>query len=197
MYLDKNGNVIKDMSTLGYKAIGVPGSVAGMVYAQKHWGKLTLSQVMQPAIRLARDGFTLDYAEAEALKHSGLEKFPESRRIFERDGDYYQAGEVFRQPELAKTLERIAENPDDFYRGSLARELATAMQKGGGLITDGRPGRLRGQRAAADSRHAIADTRSSARLRRLQAVWRWSKASTYWKATILRKKGTAPPRVST
>ena len=135
MYLDKNGDVIKDMSTLGYKAIGVPGSVAGMAYAQKHWGKLTLSQVMQPAIRLARDGFTLDYAEAKGLKHSELEKFPDSRRIFERDGNYYQAGEVFRQPELAKTLERIAENPDDFYRGSLARALAAAMQKGGGLIT--------------------------------------------------------------
>jgi gamma-glutamyltranspeptidase/glutathione hydrolase len=135
MYLDSNGNVIKDMSTLGYKAIGVPGSVAGMTYAEKRWGKLTLHQVMEPAIRLARDGFTLNYAEAMELRHPGLEKFPESYRIFQRDGNYYQPGEVFRQPELAKTLERIAENPDDFYHGALAKELAAAMQKGGGLIT--------------------------------------------------------------
>ncbi len=77
MYLDKNGDVVKDMSTLGYKAIGVPGSVAGMVYAQKHWGKLTLAQVMQPAIRLARDGFTLDHAEALAVASMpGMEQFP-------------------------------------------------------------------------------------------------------------------------
>jgi gamma-glutamyltranspeptidase/glutathione hydrolase len=135
MYLDENGEVIKDMSTLGYKAIAVPGSVAGMVYAQKHWGKLTLQQVMEPAIRLARDGFPLDYDDAMMLRNSGLAKFPESRRIFQRDGNYYQPGEVFRQPELAKTLNRIAENPDDFYHGALARELAAAMQKNGGLIT--------------------------------------------------------------
>ena len=135
MYLDNRGDVIKDMSTLGYRAIAVPGSVAGMVYAQQHWGKLTLQQVMEPAIRLARDGFTLEYAEAQQLHQPGLEKFPESRRIFQRDGNFYQPGEVFKQPELAKTLERIAANPDDFYHGALARELAAAMQAGGGLIS--------------------------------------------------------------
>jgi gamma-glutamyltranspeptidase/glutathione hydrolase len=135
MYLDQNGNVIEKASTIGYKAIAVPGSVAGLAYAQKRWGKLSLKQVMEPAIRLARDGFTLDYPEAMDLRNKELSKFPESRRIFQRDGSYYQAGEVFRQPELAKTLERIAENPDDFYHGTLARELAAAMQKGGGLIT--------------------------------------------------------------
>ena len=61
--------------------------------------------------------------------------FPESHRIFQRNGNYYKAGEIFQQPELARTLERIAKNPDDFYHGALARELAAAMQKGGGLIT--------------------------------------------------------------
>ena len=135
MYLDKNGNVIKDMSTLGYKAIAVPGSVAGLAYAQKHWGKLSLEQVMEPAIRLARDGFVLDYGTAMDLRDDDLTKFPESRRIFQRDGNFYQPGDVFKQPELARTLERIAKNPDDFYHGDLARELAAAMQKGGGLIT--------------------------------------------------------------
>src|SRR5271169_958662 len=135
MYLDKNGNVIKDMSTLGYKAIAVPGSVAGLAYAEKHWGKLSLAQVMEPAIRLARDGFVLDYGTARDLRDKDLTKFPESRRIFQRDGNYYQQGDVFKQPELARTLERIAKNPDDFYHCDLARELATAIQKGGGLIT--------------------------------------------------------------
>ncbi len=135
MYLNKDGNVIKDMSTLGYKAIAVPSSVAGLAYAQQHWGKLSLARVMEPAIRLARDGFVLDYGTAMDLRDDDLTKFPESRRIFQRDGNFYQAGDVFKQPELARTLERIAKNPDDFYHGDLARELAAAMQKGGGLIT--------------------------------------------------------------
>ena len=120
MYLDSQGNVIPDLSTIGYKAIGVPGSVAGLVYAQQHWGKLTLKQVMEPAIRLARDGFVLDYDEANAFRDSQLAEFPESHRIFQRDGNYYQPGDVFKQPELARTLQRIADNPDDFYHGSLA-----------------------------------------------------------------------------
>lgn len=135
MYLDSKGNVIPGLSTVGYKAIGVPGSVAGMVYAEQHWGKLGLKQVMEPAIRLARDGFVLDYEEAQSFRDPQLAQFPDSRHIFQRDGNYYQAGDSFQQPELAKTLERIAANPDDFYHGALARELATAVQKGGGLIT--------------------------------------------------------------
>ncbi|MFI5117536.1 MAG: gamma-glutamyltransferase [Terriglobales bacterium] len=135
MYLDAHGNVVPGISILGYKAIGVPGSVAGLVYAQKHWGKLTLKQVMEPAIRLARDGYVLDYDAARSLRDPDLAKFPESHRIFQRNGDYYQQGDVFKQPELAKTLERIAENPDDFYHGAMARELAAAIEKGGGLVT--------------------------------------------------------------
>jgi gamma-glutamyltranspeptidase / glutathione hydrolase len=135
MYLDKKGNVIEGLSTIGYKAIAVPGSVAGLAYAQKHWGKLTLQQVMEPAIRLARDGFVLDFAGAMDLHDDDLARFSESRRIFQRDGNFYQPGNVFKQPELARTLERIAKNPDDFYHGDLALELAAAMQKGGGLIT--------------------------------------------------------------
>jgi len=135
LYLDKDGNVIKDMSTVGYQAIAVPSSVAGMVYAEKQWGRLTLERVMAPAIRLARDGFVLDFATAMDMRDEDLAKFAESRRIFQRDGNFYQPGEVFQQPELARTLERIAKNPDDFYHGDMARELAAAMQKGGGLIT--------------------------------------------------------------
>ena len=135
MYLDPQGNVIEGASEYGYKAIGVPGSVAGMVTAEKKFGKLTLKQVMAPAIKLARDGFSLTWNEARDLHDSYLAKFPESRRVFQRNGDYYKTGEIFRQPDLARTLERISQNPDDFYHGALARELAAAMQKGGGLIT--------------------------------------------------------------
>jgi gamma-glutamyltranspeptidase / glutathione hydrolase len=135
MYLDPQGNVIPGASEIGYKAIGVPGSVAGMVYAEQKYGKLTLKRVMAPAIRLAREGYALSWSEAADLHDRHLAEFAESRRVFQRNGDYYQPGEIFRQPDLARTLERIAEKPDDFYHGSLARELAAAMQKGGGLIT--------------------------------------------------------------
>lgn len=135
MYLDPKGNVIPNASLVGYKAIAVPGSVAGLVYAQQHWGKLPLRTVMEPAIKLARDGVPLTYEEAQAMHEKELALFPEARRIFQRDGNLYQAGEIFRQPELARTLERIAAKPDDFYKGTLARELAEEMQRGGGLIT--------------------------------------------------------------
>jgi gamma-glutamyltranspeptidase / glutathione hydrolase len=135
LYLDANGNVIEGASELGYKSIGVPGSVAGMVYAEKKWGKLTLKQVMAPAIKLAHEGYALTWGEAWEFHDPDLAKFPESHRIFQRSGDYYKPGDIFRQPELAHTLERISENPDDFYHGAMARELAADMQKGGGLIT--------------------------------------------------------------
>ena len=135
MYLDAQGNVIGNASLVGYKAVGVPGSVAGMVYAEKEYGKLTLGQVMAPAIKLARDGYPLAWQDARDLRDEDLAKFPESRRIFQRNGNYYKSGEIFRQPELARTLERIANNPDDFYHGAMAGELAGAMHKGGGLIT--------------------------------------------------------------
>ncbi len=136
MFLDVQGNVIPGASEVGYKSIAVPGSVAGMVYAEQKYGKLPLKQVMAPALRLAREGYALTWAEARDFQlDSDLAKFAESRRVFQRDGNYYQPGEIFRQPDLARTLERIADNPDDFYHGSLARELVAAMQKGGGLIT--------------------------------------------------------------
>jgi gamma-glutamyltranspeptidase/glutathione hydrolase len=135
MYLDAQGDVIKDLSVVGYKSIGVPGSVAGLVYAEKKYGKLSLDRVIAPAIKLAREGFVLAYEDAEDLKDEALSKFVDSKRIFQRDGNFYQPEEILKQPELAHTLERIAKNPDDFYHGFLARELAAAIQKGGGLIT--------------------------------------------------------------
>ena len=135
MYLDAKGNVVPDASVVGYRAIAVPGSVAGLVYAEKKFGKLTLAQVMAPAIRLARQGFALSQRDARQLHDPSLAEFPESRRIFQRDGSYYQSGDVFKQPELARTLERIAADPDSFYHGAVAQELADSIQKGGGLIT--------------------------------------------------------------
>jgi gamma-glutamyltranspeptidase/glutathione hydrolase len=135
MYLDAQGNVIENLSLVGYKAIGVPGSVAGLAFAQKKYGKLPLERVIAPAIKLARDGFNLAWEDARDLEDPDLSRYPESRRIFQRNGHNYASGEVLRQPELARTLERIAKNPDDFYHGEIARELASAIQKGGGLIT--------------------------------------------------------------
>jgi gamma-glutamyltranspeptidase / glutathione hydrolase len=136
MYLDAQGKVIEDASIVGYRAIGVPGSVAGMVYAEKKYGKLSLKQVMAPAIKLAEEGFPLAAEDVRDLQEDKpLAQFPESRRIFQRDGNFYKAGEVLKQPDLARTLKRIASNPDDFYHGAMARELAVAMQKGGGLTT--------------------------------------------------------------
>ncbi|HVW76635.1 MAG TPA: gamma-glutamyltransferase [Alloacidobacterium sp.] len=136
MYLDDKGNIIPDASIVGYKAVGVPGSVAGMAYAEKKYGKLTLAKVMEPAIRLASEGFVLTTEEAKELHDSDLARFPESKHIFQRDGKYYQPGEIFKQPELAGTLRRIAADPDDFYHGKIAKQLAEDMQKGGGLITE-------------------------------------------------------------
>ena len=139
MYLDAQGNVLpessKDSSVVGYKSVGVPGSVAGLVYAEKKYGKLSLEKVIAPAIKLARDGFPLAYEDTHDLKDEYLAQFPESKRIFQRDGNYYQPGELLKQPELARTLERIAKDPDDFYHGAMARELAAAIHKGGGLVT--------------------------------------------------------------
>jgi len=135
MYLDAQGNLIKNASLVGYKAIGVPGSVAGLACAQKNYGKLPLAQVMAPAIRLARDGYALAWEDARDLRDDDLAKFPESKRIFQRDGNYYKAGDTFRQPELARTLERIAKDPDEFYHGAMAHELAASIHKGGGLVT--------------------------------------------------------------
>lgn len=136
MYQDENGNVVPMLSRVGYKAVGVPGSVKGMVHAQKKFGKLTLQQVVAPAIELARRGFELDWAEARALTNDrNMQNFPDSKRIFQNDGKGFRQGDVLKQPELARTLERIVADPDEFYKGKMAREIADFMQQGGGLIT--------------------------------------------------------------
>ena len=135
MYLDSNGKIIPEASTVGYLAVGVPGTVAGLIEAQRKFGKLSLQQVMTPAIHFAKEGYVLSAGEAAILHDPELTRFPESRRIFQRNGNFYQAGETFRQPELARTLTRIEKDPRSFYHGALASELAQAIQKHGGLVT--------------------------------------------------------------
>ena len=135
MYLDAQRNVVPGLSLNGYKASGVPGTVAGLVYAEKTYGRLTLKQVMAPAIRLATEGFVLSAEECHYMSLTPVDGFPESRRIFHRNGNLYKEGERFVQPELAKTLKRIAAKPDDFYHGSIAAEIAEHFQQNGGLIT--------------------------------------------------------------
>ncbi len=134
MYLDKDGNIIKGMSTQGYAASGVPGTVAGMAYAEQHFGKLGLKAAMQPAIKLARDGFSGD-AEEMALWHSALlKKNEEAYRVYQRNGDYFKPDEVIKQPELAATLERISNDPADFYHGTIADAIDADMAAHGGTV---------------------------------------------------------------
>ena len=135
MYLDAQGNIIPGMSIVGYKASGVPGSVAGMIYAQSHFGKLTLAQDMAPAIKLATDGFALMAPEATMLQTRNVTRYPASAHIYQRDGNFYKEGEVFKQPVLAATLTAISKDPATFYKGAMAQQIAAFEKAGGGLIT--------------------------------------------------------------
>ncbi len=137
--LYRNGDGTYDMqaSRLGYRAAGVPGTVAGMALALKTFGKLKLPQVMAPAIRLA-EGFEVSDKLEISLRDSQkrLSQFDRSRRIFLDDGRLWHAGDMVRQSELADTLRRIAEKgPDEFYKGITAQELTEDMAQNGGLIT--------------------------------------------------------------
>ena len=91
---------------------------------------------MAPAMRLARTGYALSYGDASLMsRDSSLTDFPDSQRIFQNGGRGWHEGDIFRQPELARTLERIERDPDGLYTGAMARQLADFIQKGGGLIT--------------------------------------------------------------
>ena len=141
VYLDKDGNLIKGegSSTVGYRASGVPGTVAGMELALKRYGsgKLTWAQLVEPARRLANEGFPLGYGLARSLNgNQYLSKYPETRRIFLRNGNFYKEGEVLRQPELAATLTRIQRSgPREFYQGQTAQLIVEDMKRNHGLIT--------------------------------------------------------------
>jgi gamma-glutamyltranspeptidase/glutathione hydrolase len=138
MYQDARGNLIPGSSTIGARAAGVPGTVMGLGLAEQKYGRLGLARVMAPAIRLARNGFPVTYSFAGHVRSERalLEKFDGSRHIFLRDGNFYEPGAVFRQPELARTLAAIAKHgPQGFYSGAAARALLATMQKYHGLIT--------------------------------------------------------------
>lgn len=138
MYTKANGSDDPIASLVGYRAVGVPGTVAGMSLALRQFGTMKLAQVMAPAIRLADDGFPVDARLATNFRGSAhdLEQFPTSKRIFLKDGAFYQEGEILKQPELAATLRRIAaKGAHEFYHGQTARDLAAEMEKNGGLIT--------------------------------------------------------------
>jgi len=142
VYLDKNGNLIEGEggSLVGYRAAGVPGTVRGMELALKKYGsgKLTWSQLVEPARQLAANGFTVTYELAKSL-HSNreyLSKYAETSRIYLRSHNYYKEGEVFRQPELAATFARLQRSgPNEFYEGQTARLIVADMKRNNGLMT--------------------------------------------------------------
>ncbi len=135
MYLDASGKVTDDR-IIGYRAAGVPGTVRGLEYASKKYGRRPWESLVQPAMELAEKGFPVSWGLSESLRRSRLlGRFPESRRIFQRDGKFYEPGELLAQPELARTLRRIASlGSRDFYTGETARLLARDMQDHGGLV---------------------------------------------------------------
>lgn len=139
MYLDKDGKVIPGESLYTYKAVGVPGSVAGFSAMLEKYGTKSLKEMVKPSIDLAKKGYTISRHEANMMaEYKDLfNKFESTPKYFlKADGSTYMAGENFKQPALAKTLQLIAdEGPDAFYKGKIADLIAADMAKNGGLIT--------------------------------------------------------------
>src|SRR5687768_6031916 len=139
MFLDAEGNVIKGLSTYGHKASAVPGTIAGFKLAHQRHGKLKWEEVVEPARRLASEGFLVSDFLARAMTYESslkrLELTPETRRIFLRDGKYYEPGEKFVQPKLAATLARIKADPREFYEGETARKIVAEAMSGSWLLT--------------------------------------------------------------
>jgi gamma-glutamyltranspeptidase/glutathione hydrolase len=135
MYLGADGKPTRD-SLDGWRASGVPGTVRGLKLAHSKFGRAAWADDVAPAVELAGKGFEVSYSLAESLRGArNLARYPESRRIFQKDGAYYQAGDRLTQVDLARTLERIAATGgSDFYEGETARILAAEMAKNGGLI---------------------------------------------------------------
>ena len=142
MYLTPEGELIKGegSSLIGYRASGVPGTVAGFAMAHKQFGsgKLMWSQLIEPARKLAADGFVVTHRTEQSLNQNAqmFADYADSRRIFLRDGKPFREGEVLKQPELAATLARLQKKgPREFYEGETARLIAEDMKQHGGLIT--------------------------------------------------------------
>lgn len=138
IYIDESGNPLPEKSAEGVTSAGVPGSVAGMIYALEKYGTMNLSDVIQPAIELASNGFELDYRMAESF-NSYLEtfrKYPSSFKVFSKNGEPFEAGDLFIQKDLAKTLSIIKQKGrDGFYKGEIAELIVKQMKEMDGWIT--------------------------------------------------------------
>lgn len=139
MYLDAEGNPVKTRSRFHGLAIGVPGTVAGMALALQQYGSMSLAEVIAPAIKLARDGIMVTASLSSNLKRAEerLKRWPQTAAVFYKpDGGFYEVGDIFKQADLAHTLELIAEfGADGFYKGETAQKIATAVQAAEGMIT--------------------------------------------------------------
>jgi gamma-glutamyltranspeptidase / glutathione hydrolase len=138
MFLDETGEFSADVRHRSHVSVGVPGTVAGFADAHARYGSLPWERLVAPAVELARDGFPLMPGLARSLAStlSSMERYPASVAAFSKEGVPYEEGEVWSQPDLARTLERIMrEGRDGFYRGETARLLVEEMERGGGLIT--------------------------------------------------------------
>ncbi len=139
MYLNDNGELIKNLNHDGYLAIGVPGTVAGLTLALEKYGSMSLKEVLKPAIKLADKGFPVSYAMSREM--SNLKKvasdYPATVKAFLKNGkEPYQPGEILKQKDLAATLKRIAKKGrDGFYKGKTAELIEADMKANGGLIT--------------------------------------------------------------
>ena len=139
MFFDANGNVVLDETyRFSHKSSAVPGSVAGLAHIVQKYGTMSLAEVLEPAIRLARDGIKVTYDLAADLARSQrLKNNPASlRKFYKPDGSDYEVGELFKQPDLAWTLSEIAEHGvNAFYSGSVAKKIVADMEAHNGLIT--------------------------------------------------------------
>jgi gamma-glutamyltranspeptidase/glutathione hydrolase len=139
MYLDRQGNPLEHASTTGPLAAAIPGEPAAFEYLARHYGKLPLTVSLAPAIRLAREGFPLydKLRSAIEYKRAGLQRSPDTARVFlTASGDVPQVGALIKQPELAKTIEAIAQQgAAGFYTGRVARDLVDGVRAGGGIWT--------------------------------------------------------------
>jgi gamma-glutamyltranspeptidase/glutathione hydrolase len=135
----REGKYDEQRHYLSHLSVGVPGSVAGLHLAWKDCGKLPWKRLLEPAIALARDGFPVNDALARSLKGALpiLSRHPASKAQFSKDGATYAIGDVLKQPDLAATLQRIADSgPAGFYEGETARLVAEDMRRNGGILTE-------------------------------------------------------------
>ena len=139
MYVDHRGRYVRSSHHEGYRSVAVPGTVAGFFLAHEKFGSMPMETLMEPAIRLAEEGFPLSPALCEDFSFHRNEflKYPASAKIFLKDdGDLYQPGDIWKQPDLAGTLKHIQnEGQKAFYHGETARLLVKAMTEHRGLIT--------------------------------------------------------------